>query len=123
MKPTIRHESTGEILTIWPTDAKLLSESSIQQMANDIIELINKTQQPNVLLDFQEVKFMSSAALGALIRVNKKCKEFKINLKLCSINPEIMQVFKITKLDKIFAIFPDAPAAYAASKPGLFFRK
>jgi anti-sigma B factor antagonist len=55
--------------------------------------------------------------------VNKKCKEFKINLKLCNIDPEIMQVFKITKLDKIFSIFPDADAAYAASKSGLFFRK
>jgi anti-sigma B factor antagonist len=68
---------------------------------------------------------MSSAALGILVRINKKCKEYQIALKLCSIAPEIGQVFKITGLDKVFEIHADpAQAMTAFQKSGqLYFRK
>ncbi len=37
-----------------------------------------------------------------------------MKLKLCSIDPEIRQVFKITKLDKLFDIEADEASARAA---------
>ena len=59
--------------------------------------------------------------LGKLIQVNKKCGEFKVKMKLCSIDPEIRQVFKITKLDKLFDIeADDASARKAFMKKGWF---
>jgi anti-anti-sigma regulatory factor len=48
------------------------------------------------------------------VQVHKKAGEFKVKLKLCSIDPEIRQVFKITKLDKLFDIEADEAAARAA---------
>jgi anti-sigma B factor antagonist len=57
---------------------------------------------------------MSSSMLGKLVQTHKKCAEFKVKLKLCSIDPEIRQVFKITKLDKLFDIDPDEAAARKA---------
>ena len=56
-----------------------------------------------------------------LIRVHKRCKDFKIDLKLCNIDKEIEKVFKITGLNKILAIFPDNTAAAAAFKKKGFF--
>ena len=47
---------------------------------------------------------MSSSALRVLITLNSKAKAQKIALFLCGINPNIMEVFKITKLDSIFKI-------------------
>ncbi len=124
MPPYVRSESTGEILTIYLTEAKILDEVVIQQVSTAILDLIGKTEQPNVLIDFSQVRFLSSSALGMLVKVNKKCKEFKINLKLCSIHRDIMEVFKITRLDKVLQIYPDAPAAMEGfKKSGLFFRK
>ena len=68
---------------------------------------------------------MSSAALGMLIRVNKKCKEYKVSLKLCGISSDIREVFKITGMDKIFEIHADLSEALAAFKGGggMSFRK
>jgi anti-anti-sigma regulatory factor len=57
---------------------------------------------------------MSSMALGMLVRVNKKCKEYKASLKLSSISPDIREVFKITGMDKIFDIQASAADALAA---------
>jgi anti-sigma B factor antagonist len=69
------------------------------------------------------VKFLSSSALGMLIRVHKRCKEFKITLKLCNIDKEIEKVFKITGLNKVLDICPDnATAAAGFKKKGFFGR-
>ena len=69
-----------------------------------------------MLLHFGRVKFMSSAALGMLIRVLKKCKEYKVMLKLCNISPEEYEVFQITGMNKIFDIHQDAAKAMDAFK-------
>jgi anti-sigma B factor antagonist len=64
---------------------------------------------------------MSSSMLGKLVQIHKKCKEFKVKLKLSGIKKEILEVFKITKLDKLFDIASDEAAARKAFlKRGLF---
>ena len=123
MGSLVRSESDGEILTIFFTEAKILDELVIRQAQDEILRMLEKTQEPNVVLDFRFVKFLSSSALGMLIRVKKKSNDFKIQLKLCNIEAEIQKVFKITGLNKVFEIFPDHDAAVAAfKKKGLFGR-
>jgi anti-anti-sigma factor len=102
------------ILTILFKDARILDETKLEQVGRDLLELLNKTTEERVILDFRNVKFMSSAMLGKLVQIHKKAAEFKVKLKLCSIEPEIRQVFKITKLDKLFDIEADEAAARAA---------
>jgi anti-anti-sigma factor len=121
----IKHELKGEIRIIFIDEVRLLDAAVIEQCYREIIEVLEKVEESNVLLHFGRLVFMSSAALGMLIRVHKKCKEFKISLKLCNITPEIRQVFKITALDKILDIYDDAAQAMEAfQKSGsLFFRK
>jgi anti-sigma B factor antagonist len=117
-------KSDSDILTIFIADPKILDAPTIEQIFKDMVGILEKTQQPNVILDFQAVQFMSSAALGMLIRVNKKCKEFKVNLKLCNIDKDIKQVFKITGLDKVFTIYKNAEEATAAfAKSGSLFHR
>ena len=68
----------------------------------------------NLILDFTNVKFLSSAVLGLLIRVSKKIYEQDGQLRLCDISPRIYEIFKITRLTKIFDILPDRAAATAS---------
>jgi anti-sigma B factor antagonist len=102
------------ILTIVFDDARILDETTLEQLGRDLLEQLNKTTEERVILDFRNVKFMSSSMLGKLVQVHKKTIEFKVKLKLCSIDREIRQVFKITRLDKLFDIEPDEAAARAA---------
>jgi anti-sigma B factor antagonist len=102
------------ILTIVFDDPRILEETKLEQLGADLIDMLNKTSEERVILDFRNVKFMSSSMLGKLVQVHKKATEFKAKLKLCSIDPEIRQVFKITKLDKLFDIEADEAAARAA---------
>ena len=121
----IKHEVKGDVRGVVIDVVRLVDEAMIDQCKREIIELLDTTEDGNVLLHFGRVTFMSSAALGMLIRVHKKCKEYDIALKLCNISPDIRQVFKITSMDKILEIHDDAAGAMESFKKAgrSFFRK
>ncbi len=121
----IRTEVKDEIRIIIIEVQRLVEGTLIEQCSKEIIALLDKTAEKQVLLHFGLVSFMSSSALGMLIKINKKCAEYKVALKLCNITPDIMQVFKITALGKVFSIYPEASDALAAFKKSghSFFRK
>jgi len=57
------------------------------------------------------VDHLSSAALGALITIHNKLKARGGVLKLANIDPQIYEVFVITKLNKLFEIHESLDAA------------
>jgi anti-sigma B factor antagonist len=113
--------SKDDILTIRLLDERLVDPEVLKRVFDDVTALVDKTDERQAVLDFSAVKFMSSAALGRLVQLQKKCDEYKAKLKLCSVSPEILQVFKITKLNKLFDIQADEAAARKSfNKRGIF---
>jgi anti-anti-sigma factor len=118
---TLRTEEKGEVLTVYFTEAKILDEARITQIGKDLMEAAAKATNSKMLLNFQGVAFMSSAMIGKVILLNKKCKTDNINLKLCNISPNVMEVFKIMRLNKVLSIYDDeAKALPAFDKKGWF---
>jgi anti-anti-sigma factor len=113
---SIRTEIKGEIRIIFIDVPRFVDGAVIEQCYREMLELLNKTEERHVLLHFGRVVFMSSMALGMLVRLHKKCKEYEISMKLCNISSDIAQVFKITGLDRVFSIYPDASDAMEAFK-------
>jgi anti-anti-sigma factor len=120
----VRSELKGEIRVFFIDVPRLVDQAAIDQCYREILALLDKTEERCVLVHFGRVTFMSSSALGMLVRLHKKCKEYDILLKLCGIAPDILQVFKITGLDKVFSIHAEASEALDAFKASgqLFFR-
>jgi anti-sigma B factor antagonist len=115
----LKTTSNGDILTIYFAEGKILDAVVIQSISDELLALLGRTEEPNILLDFRAVKFLSSAALGMLVRAQKRSKELKINLKLSNFAPSIREVFKITGLDRVLEIYADAEdARLAFSKKG-----
>ncbi|MCA9231086.1 MAG: STAS domain-containing protein [Planctomycetales bacterium] len=108
-------------LTIRLSDPRITDSIHLQRVFDDINKLLDKSDEKQVILDFSLVDFMASAMLGKLVQLNKQCQEYRVKLKLCSITPAILEVFKITKLHKVFDIQKDEPTARKAfNKRGLF---
>ena len=110
----INHTVKDEVRIIFIDQARFVEAEAIEQCYREIVDLLDKTDESFAVLHFGPVAFMSSMALGMLVRVNKKCKEHKVTLKLCNIIPDIRQVFKITGLEKVFDIYEDVTQAVAA---------
>ena len=104
----------GEVTVVRFVDRKILDESNIQDLGQELFQLIEAENRTNLLLNFTNVEFLSSAALGKLITLDKKVKAHSGRLKLCNIRPEIYEVFAITKLNKLFDIKEDQAEALAA---------
>jgi anti-anti-sigma factor len=67
-----------------------------------------------VAIDMSEVMLLASVGLGALVTLNKSCKANSGRLAVYSVAAEIMEVMKITRLDKILSICPDRDSAIKA---------
>lgn len=103
------------VLVVNFTDAKILDEARISQIGTELMEMVAAaTQSKKLLLNFQGVQFMSSAMIGKLVLLNKKAKTSEIDLKFCTISPNVLEVFKITRLNKVFKIYPDEEKALKA---------
>ncbi|NMM64756.1 STAS domain-containing protein [Clostridium sp. P21] len=57
------------------------------------------------VVDFRKCTFIDSTGLGVLVSVYKKCKSIDGSLKLYSINEQVMKIFNMTRLDKVFEIY------------------
>jgi len=92
-------------------DRKILEELSIQEIGEELHQVVESEPGIKLLLNFKNVDHLSSAALGMLITLNKKVKEQSGQLKLCDINRQIYEVFKITRLNRVFDIHETAEQA------------
>ncbi len=92
-------------------DSKILEDRTIQQLGTELIDLVQGRSSPRLVLDFTGVKYLSSAALGKLITLRRKVDQVGGKLRLCEIDPETMDVFRIAKLDDYFEIFGDQKSA------------
>jgi anti-sigma B factor antagonist len=110
-RPTISVEYVENATVVTFTEEKILEDKDIQALQESIMSVIAQTGGINLILDFCNVRFLSSAVLGLLIRVSKKVYEHDGQLKLCNINPKIYEIFKITRLTKIFDICQDLESA------------
>jgi anti-sigma B factor antagonist len=106
---TVSYQDTATIVTF--TDEKILEEKDVRQLEQSLASLIDQADGIALVLDFSNVRFMSSAVLGLLIKVSKRVYEHQGRLALCAIGPKIYEIFKITRLTKIFDIYKDADAA------------
>ena len=85
-------------------DQKIIDPEAIQELGQELFDLVERDDRKKLVLNFANVEFLSSAALGKLITFEKKAKRNDAQLILTNISPEIFQVFAITNLDKLFQI-------------------
>ncbi len=111
IKPRISVEYTEKAVIVTFTEQRILQEKDIRAIEESIMSVVEQTERINLVLDFCNVRFLSSAVLGLLIKVSKRVYEQGGQFRLCSINPKIYEIFKITRLTKIFDIYKNIDGA------------
>lgn len=65
------------------------------------------------LVDMGGVNFVASLALRMLLTNLKKIQASGGDLRLCGLQPQIAEIFRKTRFDTLFKIYPDRSAALA----------
>ena len=102
--PRLDVKKVADITIAVCRDMKLNDDLVIQEWGDQLLALLDDNSCKKILVNFERVLFMSSSALRALITLNRKVKEVSATLTLCGIDDNIMEAFRITRLDHIFQI-------------------
>ncbi len=101
-------EEHGPALLVRFTRAQLSEEDNIEQMAQELITLIDHFQCSNLALSMDLVEFITSAALGKLIMIHRKLHRKDGKLVMCDVKEGVASVLKTSRLDKYFTITDDS---------------
>src|SRR5579864_4861494 len=88
-------EDIGDVTVVNFTDRKILDEQYIQSIGEQLFSLVDELGRRKILLNFGNVEYLASAALGKFITLKKKANAAGGQLILCNIDPQIYEIFEI----------------------------
>jgi anti-sigma B factor antagonist len=60
----------------------------------------------NIIVDLQDVQFIDSSGLGALLSGHKNAMQRSTGFALSGLQPRVMAMFELTRLQRVFEIYP-----------------
>lgn len=92
-------------------DATILDSLHIERIGQELYELVDRFDRRQIVLDFSGVRFLSSQALAVLLTLRRKLEAVKGRVVICGLRSDLREIFRITKLEKIFEFQPDEERA------------
>ena len=83
---------------------------SSPEVRNTILDLTGKKQK-NILVDLHQVNYMDSSGVATLVEGLQQVNRYKGKLILFGLDAAVKEVFELSRLDKIFEIYPDEKTA------------
>ena len=84
-------------------DSSILDGVVMDAIDKELTPLIDQQARRKMILDFSEVRFLSSSMIGVLINLHKKSLAIKGKIVICGLRDDLMKVFKMARLDKMLA--------------------
>ena len=98
--------------------SSLMNQTDVERLKADLLRLVDTENRTRLVLDFTEVQFLSSQVIGMLLSLNKRLTAAKsvdagAELVLCGLRPQLLDLLKITRLDRVLKIKPTRKEAIA----------
>ncbi len=100
-----------DVTTVNFRHSSLLDGSAVQVVGKELYVLVDEQARRKLLLDFSEVRFLSSTMLGVLIELHKKSQKIKGRMVICGLKPGLKKVLKIMRLEKVLLFSDDEEKA------------
>jgi anti-sigma B factor antagonist len=110
----VRYDDVQDNILIIKADGTVNS-----QTADQLVESIEKMVGAgiwNIIVDCSELEHISSFGLGVLVRLHKRMGEGLGEMKIASARGIIVDALRLTRLNKLFGIYPDVESARKAFK-------
>ena len=99
------HESRCEVV--------LKGEIDVHTAPNLRAELLRAIESgcTNIVVDLEAVSFIDSSGLGVLVGALRRVREHDGAVRIVCTRENILKIFRITGLDKVFPVFADLAGA------------
>jgi anti-anti-sigma factor len=119
----LKSETQGDVLVLRITQPLVMDENVIDDLREDLLAALDHHKASRLVLDFQQVKALSSDGFRPLISLHRRVQEAGSRLVLCGLGGMVGEVFRLSGLisddpaaGAPFASAPDVPAAVAMLK-------
>ena len=106
----------GDVAVVSFNRGRIRDEREILKALESLGRYIESRTCLKILLDLGNIEYLSSAGLGHLVGLLKKCRTRGGNLKLSGLNEAIRELFEVMRLDRIFELFPNVGEAVESFK-------
>lgn len=108
MELDVRSEHSGATCTISLTgEVDVYTSPKLRQELVDLVD----GGCVDIVIDLDGLGFIDSSGLGVLVSSLRRVKEHGGTLRLVCTKESILKIFRITGLDKVFAIFSETEEA------------
>jgi serine/threonine-protein kinase RsbW len=105
----IHRKDGGRILELLP---RQISDYNLDQVREQVSAACKGEKL--VVLDLRNVNYVSSVVLGAFVNLHKELTQAGSTLRISSPTATVLDVLKVTRLNRLFSIYPDPDAAILA---------
>lgn len=116
--PTLKHLKMTDVNGVAVVDfveSGLMFEATlIDELGKELRSLLTDHNRHKILLDFTQVRYLSSSMLAQLARLARDVEGAKGQLKLTGLGPVLRNAFRIGHLEPLFAIYDDKASAIKA---------
>ena len=115
----VRHldvQQVGEVTVVRLLDRRLIDFDTIHAVGQELFDLVEEDGRSKLLVDFREVRSVSSGLLGKLVTLHMKVQAQRGRLVLCNLDPMAHEMIEIARLNKIFEVWQDCDALNATGK-------
>ncbi|MDG1874624.1 MAG: STAS domain-containing protein [Mariniblastus sp.] len=82
-----------------------MDPARIERLGKELLSLVKDgDDSANILINFENVSFFSSAAINKLIVLEKRIRGTGGQIRLSNLSPEVRDLFSYTNLDSMFQI-------------------
>lgn len=105
----------GDVAIVSFTSGCISDVEQIMDASSRVNRHVQENPPREIIFDFSGVKFFCSQVLGLLLEARGHVKRHGGQVAVCALDPQLHRVFRITNLDKIFALYPDRQTALSES--------
>jgi anti-sigma B factor antagonist len=103
------NETRNDVVILYVKEERLDAHNSAD--LKSAVQKLFEDGKKNVLVDLKDVRFIDSSGLGALVSGFKNAISHQGNLKLSSLQSQVKSMFELTRLHRVFEIFPSTVEA------------
>lgn len=107
----LKVERAGKVAVV-TLPGNSLDAGNSREFKNDINPVLDKHKQ--VVFDLSELAFVDSSGCGALVSCLRRVRTDSGDLKLCRVSRQVLDLFSVIRMDRIFEIFDTRDEAIAA---------
>lgn len=97
-------KNINDILVVKLKDTERLSALITEPVKEQLLEYFNKPNT-NLIFDLQGILFIDSSGFGVFLSAMKAANNNYGQFKICNVNSELMELFKLLQLHHVFEIY------------------